>query len=252
MNQRWVKSGLILLLFALASCEKKEEPNKIIDGLPFDNTVVILPAQATKEMHILKSDGAGFAVEIINRVGILNTVFPELTGPDGQLRYTFSIANTIYGSASFTMQFLDTLSSPIDPIATNVSTATLASVTLTGSGASDLFSYTETLTITLQTAGITSSDKFLTGTVVFTGTSDTITFTFAAPGAKINFEGMAGGSVSASGTGPGGAPISIQLAFRSDHDANGSITWEGQTGGIHIDQAGGGFVLTNNAKIPLQ
>jgi hypothetical protein len=44
----------------------------------------------------------------------------------------------------------------------------------------------------------------------------------------------------------------MQLSVSSNKDANGSITWEGQTGGIHLESDGSGFVTTNQFLIPIQ
>ena len=240
---------LSVILSNYTSCKKKEEPNKIIDGLPVNSSQKVVPAQAAQQLLLLKRDSLNIIVPVINKLGLANQSFTELSGPDSQSRYSFQITDNSYGTATFTLQFRNSSNAIIDPIKTQTSTTTLNSVVVTGTGNSSKFSYSENLTITLETVGKANSKKFLTGTSNFNGSGTSVTFTFPAPGAESSFQGLIGGGVTGSGTGAGGEATTLSLSFASNHEADGAIAWEGQQGGIHFAEDGKGYIVTNEARL---
>lgn len=249
MILRHFQAYILVGLVAISACKRKETPNKIIDGVPVNTTETIVPAQAAQEFFLLKRDGLGVIVPVINRLSIPSPTFPELTGPSAQT-YSFTLHENHYGTANFTIQFRDSSNNPIDPITTVSSTNTLQSVAITVSGNSTSFSYTENLVLTLVTQGNVTGKKLLTGTSSFNGSSYSIVFTLSSPGSNCTFNGFTDGSVSASGSGgPSLQPTSLNLIFSADHKANGNIAWEGLEGGIHFEDNGSGIIVTNQFRL---
>jgi len=242
---------LSILFLPLAACKRDKEPNKIIDGLPINNTVTVVPAQMAQQIYLVTRDAMIEFIPVINRLDQGNSApgFSELTGPDGQSRYTFSKVEKHYGSATFTIQFIDGSGNVIDPISSLTSTTTLATARITTAGTSAQFTYTQNLVVTLQTPGILTSDKRLTGTTTFTGATDTLTMVYPAPGALCGFEGLVDGSSNGSGTGPLAQTITLTLNYSPDRNADGLLQWEGQNGGIHFIDTGSGFLTTATYRI---
>lgn len=242
---------LLIGLFSIGvlGCKKDRVDNKIVDGLPIGPAQAILPAQAAQQMLLLKRGVAGVIIPVINKLGLANQTFTELSGPDAQSRYAFSLSNNRFGSASYSVQFRNASDVTIDPISARTSTTTLASVVITGSGSSQQFTYSESLRVTLKTAGNTTSDKFLTGSSNFAGGTYNLTFTLPSPGPKISFEGLIDGYVAGAGSNAAGQAASLNLIFASDLTASGPLTWEGRQGGLYIRKNGEAFVTTEQSRI---
>jgi len=245
------KIFILLAFFLLAGlgCERKNESNKILHGLPVDTTQIVLPAQAIQQFMLLKRDSLGILVPILNRLAIADAGFPEVSGPDSNSRYTFRLSENRYGTADFTIQFLDAAHSVIDPISFQTSTSTIKTAALTTTGSSSLFAYTEDLSLTLATTGDVNSEKRVTGNATFTGSGYTITFVFDPAGSVTKFGGILEGLVTATGTGPGSAPMTLSMRYSTDHSADGNLTWEGQSGGLHIMDDGSGSIVTSTARL---
>lgn len=245
---------LIILFFSLTiGCHKDTETNKILDTLPVNTSISVLPAKAHQESILIQKNMAQILVPVINRLGETGLTFPNLSGPDGSLRYSFTVSENHYGTATFLIQFRDNINSVIDPITSLTSTTTLNNVLITFTGASDRFSYTGSWVLTLETSGTVTSTKRLTGTTTFTGSSYTINFSLPSPGITCTFEGLTRGTLSSTGTGgPSSTATSSLISFSTDHTSNGSLAWEGNSGGLHLNPNGTGFITTNQYLIPLQ
>lgn len=244
-------AGAVFLIVA-GGCRRKNEPHKIIGGLPLNSTVDVTAARSIQQLMLLKRDGLSVIVPIINRLAVPDTTFPELTGPAGASGkdYSFTMSEERYRTASFLVKFFDNAASQIDPIAFRSSTTALKTVKINTTGSSDLFSYTESLTITLETAGDGTSGKRLTGTSVFNGSGYAVTFTFSPPGPASNQDGLIDGSFTGSGTGPT-LGFSSTLRYSTDHTADGTLQWEGQTGEIHLANNGRGVIVTDQERFLL-
>ena len=257
MNRRIILIASLMTLTVLG-CKRDNEPNKIIDTLPVTGVQTCVPAQIGQGWFALKRDLLRVLISVINRTQLLNASFPnsypELTrvGAAGAGTYTFQTTDRHYGTALFTIQFLDSTPAPIDPVSTFASSSTLKSVSIgvTVSGFAP-FSGTENLELYLETAGLLDSPRRIVGTSHFNGPTDSMAFALPFPGARGAYEGLVDGEVTATGTGPGGQPITLSLAFSSDHTANGPLTWEGQTGGIHFEPIATGYVITNSYRLLL-
>ncbi len=244
----WV-TGLFaaLLLASVSACRREKEPNKIVDSLSLDTTQAVIPANAAQQMLVLKRDSMNIIIPVIARLGIAGAQFSELTRT-GFGQYTFPGAERHYGNATFTLQFKNTAGAPIDPIQNQGSTTTLKSVSVTTQGSSSLFNpYSENLVLTLDIAGDFGSVIRLTGTSSFTGGGYTVTLTFPG-GAVTTFQGLKSGSVTGSGTGPTGLSVALALSIRASQQLEGSINWEGQTGSLHMEDSGKGYVITGQSR----
>ena len=246
------RAALLLLIAALAvGCKKNREPNKILDGLPVDPTVTVIPGHAAQQHLLLIRDIASVVVPVMNRVGLTGATFPELT-PAGGGAYTFSVSNARYGFASLQIQFKDESDANVDPIQSATTTFKSGVVTSPAPGTSALFTHTTgsptPLRITLETAGVGTSPKLITGDVTFSGSNYALVFSFAPAGAGLNFEGLVSGEATATGTGPDASAASLSLRFDSNRDADGTIVWEGRSGAIHLANNGIGFVSTDQVR----
>jgi hypothetical protein len=253
------KLTLLLALagFALAGCKHDREPNKIVDGLPFKVEETVMPAYAVQHLILLTKDSLRSAVTVLNKTSILNANYSDVTNISSNT-YQFSLSNVRYGTAVFTIQFFDEAGAGLDPILNQVSSATIKSMALNvTSGSSSLFTYTATSLLTLDIAGDVSSTLRSTGTYTFTGqgaaTGYSVAFVQPAPGSRTAFEGFKDGAFTATGNGPAGiGTVSMNLAVSSNHGLGGSLTWEGQSGGIQLENNGTGFVITSQARIPIE
>lgn len=237
----------------LGACKKNSEPNKILPGIPVATNQVITAARAAQQHHLLTNWGLSSIVPIINRLGVNIAVFAELSGPDAQSRYTFSLTERHFGTANFTIQFRDTSDLIIDPFVVNASTGSLSSVLVTVSGSSSEFTYSQAYTIRLAVPGQNTSSKVATDTpgspTTFTGSGYAIQYAFLSPGISVNNSGITGGRISATGTGPNSTSTSLDILYAINHSANGTLSWEGQSGTIHFLDNGNGFIITNNSRI---
>jgi hypothetical protein len=243
----WI-AGAVAATLTLAACKRDDVSPKVIETLPPDVHTVVLPGVAAQQYLMLKRDSMNGVIPIINELPLAHPVYPvSLSGPDSSQKYSFPITDPHYGSAVVVIQFFSG-STPIDPIATQASTATLSSVAVEVTGDSARFHYHEVLTLTLDNPGNLSTTLHLTGTSDFTNGA-TITYTMPAPGARATFSGVSSGSATGTGIDGAGLPTTISLTFSTDHDANGSITWEDRSGGIHLAHNGPGFIVTQTERI---
>lgn len=241
---------ILVACAALNACEKKKEPNKILDGLPVNTEEVVPLGQATQEIHVMTQDALNTIVTAMNRLSQTSPSFSDLTNV-GFGQYQFTRSGSRYGSATFTITFKDGVGATIDPIANTASTSTFKSVDVTGTGSSSRFSYTiGTWTITLLTEGVPTSDKTLAGPTTFTSAAPSYTINYTYTSAEATFEGVTDGTLSATGTGPS-APITLTVTYASDRVVNGTLTWEGQSGGIHLASNGTGFIVTDTSRLLL-
>ncbi|MCB4756687.1 MAG: hypothetical protein LHV69_06600 [Elusimicrobia bacterium] len=244
--------ALFILAGFAASCKRDYVADKIVGDFPVNNDTAVVPARATQNFFLLKRDLLNTLVPVISRLVLTTRSFPELTGPDNLSRYTFQRGESHYGSATFTIQFLDATNAVIDPISVQSSTTTLSKVNVSVIGTSNQYSYSESLVLTLAIAGDVGSEKRLTGTSVLTDQSGggyNVSFTLPSPGAMGIFGGLTDGIASGTGTDVAGRPISISLTFNSHLEANGPLTWDGKEGSIHFAESGTGFVVTTQARI---
>lgn len=244
---------LLLAVAVLASCERKREPNKILDGFVVGASEVILPAEAARQFFLLQNDMLRVTVPVISKLALDNSDFRELSGPVAS-KYSFSVKEKHYGDATFTLEFRDSNNATFDPIAVRTSSITLQSVIVTGTGASALFpTINESMVIVLETSGTVTSNLRISGTATLSGSGYTLNFGFNPGGSRAIFEGVTDGAATATGT--GGTPpatTTINLGFSTDRNVNGSIAWEGRDGGIHLDNNGSGYVTTSAGRIFLQ
>ena len=248
------KLGLLILAgVILAGCHRRNEPNKILDGQPVGSFELVIPAEAARQFYLLKRDMLRTVVPVINKFATTNPVYPELT-PVGGSKYSFTSAEKHYGSATFTLEFRSDTNATIDPVGVQGSSTSVKSVIVTGTAASSLFpTITENLTLVLDSSGVVTSTMRLSGTTSMTGSGYSLTFNFDPAGSKANFDGLTDNQVTASGS--GGTPpatAALLLRFTTDRNANGSIAWEGRTGGIHIESDGSGYVSTLEKRILFQ
>jgi hypothetical protein len=240
--------ALIFLSLFAVGCKHDREPNKIIDGTQIDLTVTVFPAQAAQQFVLLNQASMETAITVINRLALENPSFGELTGPDGSSRYSYTRTDARFGTATFFMQFRDINGAVIDPISNRTSTATLAAVGLTGNGTSPLFTYSQAQLITLLTPGVPTSDKKVRGFTRFNGSGITdLDFTIIDGGLNAVPEGLFNGNVSAAGTGPT-QPITMNFSYDFNYNVSGNIAWEGNSGLIHVERLGSGFVSTAIAR----
>lgn len=244
---------LLLCIVALNSCERKREPNKILDGNVAGTVQVVGPAEAARQYVLLKRDLLRTVLPVLNRMQTSNATFGDLT-PVGGGQYSFQGNDPHYGTVTFTLGFQDANGGGIDPISVPGSSSSLKAVTVTGAGASTLFpTITENLTLAFESAGVFTTTLRLTGTSVFNGPTYTLTFTNSTPGSRVIFAALTSGTATATGSGgTPAAPATVNLEFSSDQHANGTITWEGQEGGIHLETNGSGFVVTTEGRILLE
>ncbi len=244
---------LLIAVVSLASCERKREPNKVLDGYVVGTQEVVIPAEAARQYFLLKRDMLGIVVPVINKFGRTNADFSELTGPVAS-KYSFTVHETHYGAVTYTLEFKDDTSATFDPVSMRSSSTTLKSVIITGTGGSAVFpTITENLTLVLESSGVVTSTLRLNGNSTLSGSGYALTFGLNPGGSRCVFEGLTDGSASASGT--GGTPpatSAINLGFSTDRNANGSISWEGRDGGIHIENSGSGYVSSPGGRIFFQ
>lgn len=246
--------SFVFLSLGLVACKNNREPNKIIDGLPFRVEETVIPAYAIQELMLLTRDNIRQTITILNKTSVINNTYSEVVNVSSNT-YQFHVSNSHYGDATITIQFFDATGVALDPIATQTSSATIKSVTIAATGSSQLFTYTETSALTLDIAGDISSTIRSTGTFTFTGVSSaagySLTILQSSPGSRTALDGFRDGTLTASGTGPS-APITMNLNITSDHSIDGNLTWEGQSGGMHISNNGTGFVVTAQSRVPIE
>jgi hypothetical protein len=241
--------SLLSVILALSSCHKDQEPNKIIDGVPLNTTEIVIPGQAGQQFYALVRDLSTFLVPILNRLQQTGLSFSELSGPDGQMRYTFTTTERHYNSANYSIQFRDSNNTAIDPIQNQNSTTTVKSIDITGTGSSSQFNFTIAATLTIETVGDLNSKKRITGSSSFNGSSYSMTFTIDSPGLTGTESGLTEGTFSSSGTGPNSQPTTLQLICSFEHTADGSISWEDRSGGFHIEPDASAFIVTNQERL---
>lgn len=242
-----VSALMALTVALLAGCESKREPNKIVDGPTINTSQTVIPGKAAQQFILLERDLLKILTPVINKLILANQSFNEVqqVGP-GQ--YTFQTADSRYGTASYTITFQTTGGTTIDPIANRSSTGTLTNVAVSGSGSNALFSFTENLSLNLDAIGDYTAKRHMTGTIGFTGSGYILTFTHQAPGSNATFDNLTDGIVTATGPGPT-ATANLTLSFSASHEVNGTISWEGITGGLHLQDNGDGFVVTSSERL---
>lgn len=248
------KLGIVVFAgLLLVGCRHRNEPNKVLDGQPVGAYELIIPAEAARQYFLIQRDMLHVLVPVINKFAVTDPTYPELT-PAGGSKYSFTTSEKHYGSATFTLEFRSDVNTTIDPVAVQGSSTAVKSVLIAGTAASSLFpTITENLTLVLDSSGVVTSTMRLSGSTAMTGSGYSLTFNLDPAGAKANFDGLTDNQTTASGT--GGTPpttAAIQLRFSTDRSANGSIAWEGRTGGIHIGSDGSGYVSTLEKRILFQ
>ncbi len=246
------KIGLLCLGFLiLGACHKDSPSKKIVDGLPVSTTpLAIVPAQAVQQYLLLKNSGLGPTIMNLNRLS-QNFPLTGLSGPDGSLNYTYHVSESHFGSATFTIQFRDVGNGAVDPFSNSSSTQVIKFVHMAVAGTSGSFTYSEDLTLTLETVGLLTGPYTMTGTSNFNGSSYSIVFNITTPIAA-TISGLLNGPGTSVGTGPNSQPTSSSFIFGLSSDLNGSLTWEGETAGIHIASNGSGYLTTQDSRILFQ
>lgn len=243
--------AIALVSLSLAACKKDRVANKIIDGVPLHVEETVLPAHALQQYMLYKRDSLRVIMIILNKTSISDSIFPELTSPP----YQFTVSERHYGSVTVTLQFYDGSGNAIDPIAAPSSTSTLKSVSISAAtnGSNGLFTFTEAGGVVLSIQGDVTSPVHSTGTITFSGSGYApLTFSLTSPGARTAIEGFREGNLTATGSGPNGSTPSLTLTLGNDHSASGAISWEGQQGSVFVGSNGLGFVVTNQARIPIE
>lgn len=252
-----MRKSLLIIACAgliLAGCKRDEERRKIINPLPVNASVVVNPASAVQQYHLLQRDSVGLVVSIVKRLAFSTYGYDELTrvGGAAPYQYQFTRTNVKYGNATWTLTFKDGSNNQIDPIDNNASSTTIKSVDIAVNGTSGQYSYNNTLTITLETAGFLDSVYRLTGVLTLAGVGsvpDVVSFTPTSTGLVCNSFGLIGGSLDISGTGPGGSATSGGLAYETSHEANGTLNWEGNQAGLHMREDGQILLVTSDSRI---
>ncbi len=252
MRKGWVAIGILFMLCGLSSCQREDVHQKFIEGVPVNPQGTVISARGVQQYFLLMRDSLSRMVQLMNRLTLTGTSFTDLTGPDGNQAYSFPINETRYGSATVTLKFLDTNGAVIDPISNPVSTSSVKSVSFTMTGNSDLFAFlANDGLLTLDSAGILSPNKLASGSLSLTGQGYTMTFTMPATGVQANYQGPFEGAVTGMGTGPTEA-FTANLQFSADHNLDGTLAWEGKTGGIRFSNNGTGYLVSDNEKILLE
>ncbi len=118
---------LIIVVLLFSGCQRKDETNKVIEGLPVNTSEIAVPAQAAQHYFLLKKDTLVFVIAILNRMRIFsNPSYPELQG--SAPTFTFDSSNKKYGTARVSLTFRDQSNNPINPIGTQISSSTIASI----------------------------------------------------------------------------------------------------------------------------
>ncbi len=243
-----------LSLFGMAGCKKDTPQNKFIDPLPLRAGEVVVPAYAAQDMMLIRKNLMRTAIHILNRTTTLNPSYPELQG--GGPDYTFDIRDAKSDfHATYTIRFFDENNTQVNPVSAQSSSSTVKTVTLeasAGGGTSRFPTLTDSVTLTLQTTNYTQTTPVhLTGNMTLANSDYNVPFAFPSPGCRVNTEGLRDGAISVTGgSGPNG-PVTMSLSVSNDHSIDGQITWEGKEGGLHISDSGAGFILTPDARIPL-
>jgi len=251
--------GLAIFLagaFSITSCKQDAIHRKIVDGLPINADETVIPGLAIQEFHLVIRDAMSVIVPALNRIGTSEPRLPGLSGPVNDT-YSFNIADKHYRTAHVVIQFQDQSGTKIspDPISVAGSTINVASVGITIIGSSDLFGFTSVgpahLTLKLTSIGVPTSNKSLIGNMNFNGQGYNFVFAMVAPGLAAGFQGVFGGGLSGSGTGPTFLPFSARLTYASDLSVDGTLIWENRSGGIHLVSNGSGIVTTDKEKFIL-
>lgn len=254
-----MKARLLIaaLVIGLVGCERRNEPNKLIDGIPVRIGATVVPAQAAQQYLFLQRDLLTVLIPVINKIVNADSQFPELTALGGGV-YRFQASDDHYGVATFTIAFQDANGAAIDPVDvdTRASSSTFKSVAISITGTSSLFAYSKSEALTLESAGVIDSARQLSGTASFVGVNDaagyTLSFDLPAPGGTAIFEGLTAGRATATGSGgTPAAPAAMTMFFAPDRAIDGTVSWEGNEGTFHLEADGPGYVVTSQNRILL-
>lgn len=246
------KSLLFLCLsVALLGCHKDSPARKIIDGLPvLSSPPTVVPAQATQQYLLLKN--AMLNPVITNLTRVFNNLPPTGLTSVGGGSYSYTTTERHYGSATFTIQCRDVNNSPVDPFATISATSSVKSVHITESSSNNASTFSEDLTLNLQTVGILIGPYSLNGSSTFNGPSYSIIFTLAPEGVAATISGLINGNATSAPNTGSALSSSSSLSFGTKSDISGILAWDGQTAGIHVSSDGSGYLTTDTERILFQ
>ncbi|MBV9079928.1 MAG: membrane lipoprotein lipid attachment site-containing protein [Elusimicrobia bacterium] len=240
----------IAAVLMLAACRHDREPNKIIDPVPVNTSVTVVPGQALQEFVLINRDCVRILVPVLSKLQTTGQQFTELTQTSFG-HYTFHTSERRYGQATFIAEFQDSFGVTCDPIAVVASSQTVKQIVITETGGGSVFGHNANLVLSIDTINTIGSPQHLYGSMTLTGSGYTITFAIqGVAGCNAVFDGLTTGAVSATGTGgTPPAPTTINFSFATDRTANGSISWEGEQGQIHVNtDDGSGFVVTSTSR----
>lgn len=241
--------SLIALSLFWTGCHRKTESNKIIDGLPVIQAQNVVPVQIAQQFMLATRDGLAVSISALNRFDLVGAQFPELT-PIGGMQYQFITSESRYGTATFTVRFINDSNLYFDPIAVPTSTGSIKGMELDVNGGSSNFSFSGTYVVVLTEIGHVDSSKHMTGNLNMTGPSNTLNFTLSNPGPEVTFQGMIDGGATASGTDSStGLTTTLSLIFTPDHAASGKLIWNNDTITLFIQDNGHGFFLTDAGRV---
>ncbi len=244
------KALLITAIFAagLLGCRRDSPARKLLDGAPAGSALIALPVDAVQAFHLLERQMLSVLVAVTKRTSTLNPTYPDVTAQGGGV-YRFTTTNERYGQATFDFTFRDGSNTIIDPISSQSSTTSIKSIDIAATSGG--FPFTSgvdaNLTLTLDILGDVYSTMYLTGDYTLSGSTIAVTFTLAAPGGVSTFAGLAGGTLQIAGSDAAGS-ISGTVSVNTAHEYNGSLTWNGETGQVHVKDNGQAFVLLNNER----
>jgi hypothetical protein len=242
----------VTLLFAaavmgLSACRKDSPARKVLEGAPVAASEDIRPVAYIQAHHLMQHGVLTVIIPIIKRLGIPEVSYSELSGT-GPV-YQFSAGDSHYGLATATITFRDAGNSIIDPInSAPSSTTTVRWVDVGLTGSHSQFSYSGSFQIYLDIAGDPNSGLLLRGHSSFSGNGYTVGFEAPISGMIPGPNGLVGGELNVTGTGPGGA-ISGILRYASSREANGPLNWDGRTGQLHIQDNGDTVLVTDNTRL---
>lgn len=236
---------LVLFSLGFLGCKRDSPLTKLVEGGPVGGAIQALPVNAVQAFHRLERDVIGFVMGITNRTSTVDPEYPELTLPGPN--YSYVISGAHYGQVTINFSYQDDSNMSIDPIFAQASSETIKYVFVNLTSVGVPFNGTGSFLLTFTEAGNFNSIIRATGTCTLTEASYTVVFDVPNPGAAASFTGFSGGRINISGSGPGGA-ITGQITATTERELNGSLSWDGNDGQIHVKENSDTLLYLDNLR----